>query len=147
MLFRSVISSAQPLRAGAMTWQLAQVFWVGGMWMMHFVLLKALEQLGFASLLVQEVAAYLRPVLMGLALVCVLLQLWVLKQALPIKLLLRDIRGQLLLVALLLACSFFISQTFWPSAEYWLMYSYVALALCGLLLVVQPVPVKHPALH
>ncbi|MCK9534969.1 MAG: DUF4149 domain-containing protein [Pseudomonas sp.] len=130
-----------------MTWQLAQVFWVGGMWMMHFVLLKALEQLGFASLLVQEVAAYLRPVLMGLALVCVLLQLWVLKQALPIKLLLRDIRGQLLLVALLLACSFFISQTFWPSAEYWLMYSYVALALCGLLLVVQPVPVKHPAIH
>lgn len=129
-----------------MTWQLAQVFWVGGIWMMHFVLLAALEKLGFSSLLVQEVADYLRPLLVGLALVCVLLQLLVLKQTMPIKRLVKDMRGQLLLTAIALSCSFFISQALWPSAQYWLIYSYLALGLCGLLLVVQPAPVNHPVI-
>lgn len=114
--------------------------------MMHFVLLAALEKLGFSSLLVQEVADYLRPLLVGLALVCVLLQLLVLKQTMPIKRLVKDMRGQLLLTAVALSCGFFISQTLWPSAQYWLIYSYLALGLCGLLLVVQPVPANHPVI-
>lgn len=67
------------MRASAITWQLAQVFWVGGIWVMHFVLLKALEKVGLASLLIQEVALYMRPLLVGIALVCIILQLWVLK--------------------------------------------------------------------
>lgn len=141
---RFVISSVAPLRAGAITWQLAQVFWVGGMWIMHFVLLKALEKIGFASLLIQEVALYTRPLLVGLALVCVLLQLWVLKQTLSFKGLFKDTRGQLLLLAMALACSFFITQRLWPNAQYWLVYSYLALGMCGLLLVIQPVPMRHP---
>ena len=103
---RCVISSAAPLRAGAITWQLAQVFWVGGIWIMHFVLLKALENLGFASMLVQEVVLYMRPLLVGLALVCMLLQLLVLKQILSVKQLCRDLRGQLLLAGVGLSCSF-----------------------------------------
>lgn len=140
---RCVISSAAPLRAGAITWQLAQVFWVGGIWVMHFVLLKALENLGFASMLVQEVVLYMRPLLVGLALVCMLLQLLVLKQILSVKQLCRDLRGQLLLAGVGLSCSFFITQTFWPSAQYWLLYSYLAMAMCGLLLVIQPVPRQH----
>lgn len=128
------------LSAGAVTWQLAQVFWVGGIWMMHFVLLKVLEKLGFASLLVQEVAQFTRPLLLGLALVCVLLQLLVLKQIMPIKQLIKDTRGQLLLVALLLSLSFFITQRIMPTAQYWLVYSYLAVGMCGLLLVIQPIP-------
>lgn len=123
-----------------MTWQLAQVFWVGGIWMMHFVLLKVLEKLGFASLLVHEVAQFTRPLLIGLALVGVLLQLLVLKQTMSLKYLLKDLRGQLLLVALLLSVSFFITQKFWPAAQYWLVYSYLAVGMCGLLLVLQPIP-------
>ncbi len=144
---RFVISSAAPLRAGAMTWQLAQVFWVGGIWMMHFVLLKTLEELGFASVLVQEVAQYTRPLLVGLALVCVLLQLLVLKQILPVKQLLKDIRGQLLLAVIVLAGSFFITQALWSGAQYWLAYSYIAIGMCGLLLVIQPIPSQYPAMR
>ncbi|NLY13019.1 MAG: DUF4149 domain-containing protein [Gammaproteobacteria bacterium] len=143
---RFAISSAAPLRAGAITWQLAQVLWVGGLWVMHFVLLKALEKIGFASLLVQEVALYVRPLLVGLALVCVFLQLLVLKRLMPLRQLLKDTRGQLLLVAAALACSFFITQAYWPDAQYWLVYSYLALGMCGLLLAVQPVPMRHPAI-
>ena len=108
--------------------------------MMHFVLLKVLEKLGFASLLVQEVAQYARPLLVGLALVCVLLQLLVLKQTMPFKQVLKDSRGQLLLAALILSSSFFMSREFWPAAQYWLVYSYLAVGMCGLLLVLQPIP-------
>ena len=144
---RFAISSAAPLRAGAITWQLVQVFWVGGIWIMHFVLLKTLEKLGFASVLVQEVAQYTRPLLVGLALVCVLLQLLVLKQILPVKQLLKDIRGQLLLAVVVLAGSFFVTQALWSGAQYWLAYSYIAIGLCGLLLVIQPIPSQHPAMR
>lgn len=142
-LLRCVISKVAPLHAGAITWQLAQVFWVGGIWIMHFVLLKALEKLGFASLLVQEVAHYTRPLLTGLALVCVLLQLLVLKQTMPVRQIVKDLRGQLLLAVLLLAGSFFITQMVWPTAQYWLMYSYLAVGMCGLLLVLQPIPGRN----
>jgi len=141
------ISSATPLRAGAMTWQLAQVFWVGGIWIMHFVLLKALEKVGFASMLVQEVAMYTRPLLVGIALACVVLQLLVLKQTMPSRQLLKDLRGRLLLVAAGLAVSYFVTQSLWPAAQYWLVYSYLAMGMCGLLLVIQPVPVVYPALR
>lgn len=139
-LSRSAISSAAPLRAGVMTWQLAQVFWVGGLWVMHFVLLKALEKVGLASLLIQEVALYMRPLLVGIALVCIILQLWVLRLIMPLKQVLKDTRGQLLLASAALACSFFITLNIWPNAQYWLVYSYLALAMCGLLLVIQPLP-------
>lgn len=114
---------------------------------MHFVLLKTLEKLGFASVLVQEVAQYTRPLLVGLALVCVLLQLLVLKQILPVKQLLKDIRGQLLLAVVVLAGSFFVTQALWSGAQYWLAYSYIAIGLCGLLLVIQPIPSQHPAMR
>lgn len=143
---RFAISSNTPLRAGSITWQLAQVFWVGGMWTLHFVLLKALEQLGFADALVREVEQYTRSVVVGLALVCIVLQWLVLMQALPLKKVLKDIRGQLLLVALILSSAFLLMQAIVPSAEYWLRYSYSVLGLSGLLLVVQPVPMQqHPA--
>ncbi|HZJ91937.1 MAG TPA: DUF4149 domain-containing protein [Thiopseudomonas sp.] len=116
------------------------------MWTLHFVLLKALEQLGFADALVREVEQYTRSVVVGLALVCIVLQWLVLMQALPLKKVLKDIRGQLLLVALILSSAFLLMQAIVPSAEYWLRYSYSVLGLSGLLLVVQPVPMQqHPA--
>lgn len=107
---------------------------------MHFVLLKALEKVGLASLLIQEVALYMRPLLVGIALVCIALQLWVLKLLMPWQQVLKDTRGQLLLACVALACSFFITLNIWPSAQSWLVYSYLALGMCGLLLVIQPLP-------
>lgn len=141
----SSISSTAPQHAGAMTWQIAQVFWVGGVWVMHFVLLKALENLGFTNVLVEEVAMYMRPLLIGLAGLCVILQLLVLGQAVSVKRLFQDVRGQLLLASLLLSCSFLLTHAFLPSATIWLEYSYVLLGMCGLLLVIQPVPQYDPA--
>ncbi|HZJ95330.1 MAG TPA: DUF4149 domain-containing protein [Thiopseudomonas sp.] len=135
------------MRASAITWQLAQVFWVGGIWVMHFVLLKALEKVGLASLLIQEVALYMRPLLVGIALVCIILQLWVLKLLMPLKQVIKDTRGQLLLASAALACSFFITLNIWPAAQYWLVYSYLALGMCGLLLVIQPQPRQHTVMR
>ena len=60
---KSVIFKRQPLRAGAISWQLAQTFWVGGLWLLHFVMLPALEKMGLAPLLIEEVDAALRPLL------------------------------------------------------------------------------------
>lgn len=49
------------MRSGRVAWQLAQTLWVGGVWMLHFVLLPALEKFGLAPLLVQEIAGFMRP--------------------------------------------------------------------------------------
>ena len=71
---KSVIFKRQPLRAGAISWQLAQTFWVGGLWLLHFVMLPALEKMGLAPLLIEEVDAALSPLLIGFAAFCVLVQ-------------------------------------------------------------------------
>lgn len=142
--WRFSISSPNQLWAGAITWQIAQVFWVGGLWLLHFVWLPALAKLGFAPVLVQEVTQYTRSVLVGLVLVCVVLQLIVLMQVLPSKRLLKDSRGQLLLVALVLAGAFLLLKVFLPDAQYAANYSYLVLGLSGLFLVIQPIPRQQP---
>ena len=52
----------------------------------------------------------------------------------------RDMRGQLLLVVAAMAGSYFAVRQLLPEAELWLMFSYLVMAFCGLLLVLQPVP-------
>ncbi|MOA62947.1 hypothetical protein D3C78_1885170 [compost metagenome] len=52
----------------------------------------------------------------------------------------RDMRGQLLLAVVAMAASYFMARHFWPGAELWLMFSYLVMAFCGLMLVLQPVP-------
>lgn len=133
------VTSDSRLRAPAIAWQLAQSFWVGGLWLLHFVVLPALVEIGLAPLLVQEIANGLRPLLVGFSLACVLLQTVSLVMALGLPSLWRDLRGQLLLAVLLLGCGFFCSQAGWLGA-YWVMFSYLAMACCGLLLVVQSPP-------
>lgn len=120
-------------------WRLAQTFWVGGLWLLHFVVLPALVHSGLAPLLAQEVGNGLRPLLVGLAVVCVLLQSMSLVAALGLRALWRDVRGQLLLASALLGLAFFVARAGWLT-DYWLMFSYLAMAGCGLLLVVQPTP-------
>ena len=124
--------------AGAISWLLAQTLWVGGLWLLHFLLLPAIAKIGLASLLVEEIGNTLRPLLVGLAAVCAGLQVLVLIRAERLASLWRDSRGQLLLVVVLIAGSYFAV----PEAELWLLFSYLVMAFCGLLLVLQPVPQK-----
>ena len=137
---RFVISNTGTLRAGSISWQLAQTFWVGGLWLLHFVMLPALPKVGLAPLLVDEVAAVLSPLLVGFSAFCALLQCVVLMQAEGAGSLWRDIRGQLLLTVQVMAASYLGVHYGWPDALRWLSFSYLVLALCGLLLVLQPVP-------
>ncbi|MDD0844649.1 DUF4149 domain-containing protein [Pseudomonas sp. Gutcm_11s] len=128
------------MRAGAISWQLAQTFWVGGLWLLHFVLLPALEKMGLAPLLIEEVKAALSPLLVGFAAFCVLVQGLVLAQAEGLCSLWRDLRGQMLLMVLVMAVAFFAVRHWLPGAERWLLFNYLVLALCGLVLVMQPLP-------
>ena len=130
----------RPLRAGGITWQLAQTFWVGGLWLLHFVVLPALGKIGLAPLLIDEVAAGLRPLLVGFAAFCAVLQMLVLLPVLGWRGCWRDTRGQLLLAVVLFAASHFAANAGWFDAQYWTGFSYLAMALCGLLLVLQPNP-------
>lgn len=110
--------------------------------MLHFLLLPAIAKVGLASLLVEELSNSLRPLLVGLAAVCTGLQVLLFIRAQRLAGLWRDMRGQLLLVVLVMAGSYFGVRQWLPEAELWLMFSYLVMAFCGLLLVLQPVPQK-----
>ena len=136
----AIFKRQRPLRAGSISWQLAQTFWVGGLWLLHFVVLPALEKLGLAPLLIAEISGVLAPLLIGFAAFCALLQGMVLAQAEGLPSLWRDMRGQLLLVVLGMAAAFFVVRHWLPDAQRWLQFNYLVLALCGLVLVLQPLP-------
>lgn len=137
---RFAISKAVGLRAGAVAWLLTQTLWVGGLWLLHFLVLPAVANTGLAPLLVEEVDATLRPLLVGLAAVCAGLQVAVLVIDQGLVALWRDSRGQLLLAVMLAAASYLGVHAFMPELRQWLLFSYLAMAFCGLLLVLQPVP-------
>jgi hypothetical protein len=119
---------------------LAQTFWVGGLWLLHFLVLPAIAKLGLAPLLVEEIANAVRPLLVGLAGLCAGLQVLVLIRAERLASLWRDMRGQLLLTVLVMAASYFGVRHFCTAGGLWLMFSYLVMAFCGLLLVLQAVP-------
>ena len=131
-----------PLRFGAMAWQLTQVFWVGSLWLLHIVLLPVLKQIGLAPLLVEEVASLMGGVLVALAGVGVLLQIGLLVRAQGLASLWRDMRGQLLLMALYACGMYFLVRYGVPQALRWQLFSYLILAFSGLVLVLQPAPQK-----
>lgn len=126
------------VRSGRVAWQLAQTLWVGGVWMLHFVLLPALERFGLAPLLIDEIASFMRPVMVGFAAVCVLLQCllaWMVLRR-PVW---RDLRGQMLLLVLVAAAAFFLVAAL-PRWDYWQLFSYLVVAFAGLVLILQPRP-------
>jgi len=128
------------MRAGVISWRLAQTFWVGGLWLLQFVVLPALSKIGLAPLLVEEISGSLQPLLVGFAAFCVVLQALVLIQAAGLQSLWRDVRGQLLLAVLLLAVSYFVAGAEWWESARWMMFSYLVIGLCGLMLVLQEPP-------
>lgn len=137
---KSATPDRQSLNAGTVSWLLAQTFWVGGLWLLQFVVLPALDKIGLAPLLVETVADGLKPLLLGFAGFCVLLQALVLWQARGLAAFTRETRGQLLLTVLVMAAAYFAVRQVAPDAQRWLLFNYLVVALCGLLLVLQPVP-------
>ncbi len=127
-------------RAGAMLWQLTQVLWVGGLWLLYIGLLPVLGQIGLAPLLIHEISGMLSALLVGFSAACVVFQVLVLVQAKGLASLWLDMRGQLLLMALYASTMYFVVRIEWPEAEHWLLFSYLVLGFSGLLLVMQPVP-------
>ncbi|MHC8355890.1 MFS transporter [Pseudomonas sp. LB3P81] len=123
-----------------MLWQLTQMLWVGGLWLLHIGLLPVLGQIGLAPLLIDEIAGELNSLVVGFASACVFFQALVLVQADGLASLWRDIRGQLLLMALYACAMFFAVRIGWPDAVRWQVFSYLVLGFSGLVLVLQPVP-------
>ncbi|MDF3864421.1 DUF4149 domain-containing protein [Pseudomonas denitrificans (nom. rej.)] len=137
---KSATPDRQSLSAGTISWLLAQTFWVGGLWLLQFVVLPALDKIGLAPLLVETVADGLKPLLLGFAGFCVLVQALVLWQARGFAAFTRETRGQLLLTVLVMAAAYFVVRQVAPDAQRWLLFNYLVVALCGLLLVLQPAP-------
>src|SRR5690606_8930827 len=110
-----------------MLWQLAQMLWVGGLWLLHIGLLPVLDHIGLAPLLIDEIAGMLNSLMVGFAAACVIFQALVLVQAEGFASLWRDIRGQLLLMALY-ACAMYVAvRVGWPDAVRWQVFSYLVL--------------------
>ncbi|MGH8334961.1 MAG: MFS transporter [Pseudomonas fluorescens] len=123
-----------------MLWQLTQMLWVGGLWLLHIGLLPVLGKIGLAPLLIDEIAGMLDALMVGFATACVIFQALVLVQAEGRASLWRDIRGQLLMMALYACAMFFAVRFGWPDAVRWQVFSYLVLGFSGLVLVLQPVP-------
>lgn len=131
-------ASLPAVRSGRVAWQLAQTLWVGGAWMLHFVLLPALERFGLAPFLVEEIGSFMRPLVASFAAICVLLQGVICWNALG-SACWRDTRGQVL--ALVLVCSItHLAASWWQEADYWAVFSFLLLCFAGLVLVLQPRP-------
>jgi hypothetical protein len=123
-----------------MLWQLTQMLWVGGLWLLHIGLLPALGKIGLAPLLIDEIEGMLDALMVGFAMACVVFQALVLVQADGLASLWRDIRGQLLMMALYACAMYFVVRFGWPDAVRWETFSYLVLGFSGLLLVLQPLP-------
>lgn len=123
-----------------MLWQLTQMLWVGGLWLLHLGLLPALGLVGLAPLLIEEISTLLSALLVGFSAVCLILQILVLIQSEGLRSLWRDIRGQLLLMAIYACGMYFAVRIFLPEAQRWQLFSYLILGFSGLVLVLQPVP-------
>jgi len=123
-----------------MLWQLAQMLWVGGLWLLYLGLQPVLGKIGLAPLLIDEIRGALDALMVGFATACVIFQALVLIQAEGLVSLWRDIRGQLLLMALYACAMFCVVRLNWPDAVRWEAFSFLVLGFSGLVLVLQPVP-------
>ncbi|EIM15802.1 hypothetical protein [Pseudomonas chlororaphis] len=123
-----------------MLWQLTQMLWVGGVWLLHVGLLPVLGQIGLVPLLIEEIGNVLSALLVGFSAVCIVLQMLVLVRAEGLASLWRDMRGQLLLMALCACTMYFVVRFGLSDVERWQLFSYLVLGFSGLVLVLQPVP-------
>lgn len=113
---------------------------MGGLWLVHFLVLPAIAGMGLAPLLVDEIRMALVPRLVTLAAAAALVQSGLLVYGEGLASLWRDLRGQLLLAALALALMYFAMRHLGVQAPRWQVFNYLMVALCGVLLVLQPAP-------
>lgn len=123
-------------------WQLAQVFWVGGLWVFHVGLVPALKVSGLAPLLVQDVAAQIDRWLIGVAAVGLLTQLAVLARLKGMSAWWRTFSGQMLLVGFTACFGYYTLRYGVSVGERWQMFCFVILGISGIVLVAQPVPAR-----
>jgi len=116
------------------------MFWVGGLVLLHLAILTVLDQTGLVPLLIKGFVGIPGALLVGFAAVCAMVQMAVLVTIERVSSIWRDVRGQLLLVALFSALGYYSLRLWLPSAVHWQLMSYLFLGLAGLLLVLQPVP-------
>ncbi|MDD0973315.1 MFS transporter [Pseudomonas fontis] len=126
--------------AAAVIWQLTQVLWVGGLWILHFGLLPVLGKIGLAPLLIDDISNLVASLLVAFAAFGCGLQVLVLIQVQGLASLWRDMRGQLLLMAVLACAVYFLLRMSVVDQLRWQLFCYLVLGLTGLLLVLQPVP-------
>lgn len=131
-------STVPALRSGRVAWQLTVTLWVGGVWMLHFVLLPALESFGLAPMLTEEIGSFMRPLMVAFAAICAVLQLIIVWTAVSGDWW-KDVRGQLLLLVLIAATVFF-GAKFIAAGDYIQLFCYLIMAFAGLVLVLQPRP-------
>ncbi|PSS47218.1 MFS transporter [Pseudomonas sp. BBP2017] len=108
--------------------------------MLHFGLLPALGQIGLAPLLIEDIGSLMASLLVAFAAFCAGVQALVLIQAQGLASLWRDMRGQLLSMAMLACVAYFALRVGMPGELRWQLFCYLVLGLAGLLLVMQPVP-------
>ena len=123
-------------------WQLAQVFWVGGLWVFHVGLVPALKVSGLAPLLVQDVSAQIDRWLIGVAAVGLLTQLAVLARVRGVSAYWRVFSGQLLLIGFTACIGYYTLRYGVSVGERWQVFCFVVLGISGIVLVAQPVPVR-----
>lgn len=136
--------AASAPRGGRIAWQLSLTLWVGGVWVLHFVLLPALLHFGLAPMLVDEVGGFMRPVMAAFAGFSSALQLLVVWLALGAGWW-RDLRAQLLVLVIATAGLFFaVDMLAMERSQYWQIFCYLVIAFAGLALVLQPRPDETP---
>ncbi|MFK0089077.1 MFS transporter [Pseudomonas sp. NPDC090755] len=123
-------------------WQLAQVFWVGGLWVFHVGLVPALKVSGLAPLLVQDVAVQIDRWLIGVAAVGLLTQLAVLARLQGAAAWWRTFSGQMLLVGFTACVGYYTLRYGISAGERWQMFCFVILGISGIVLAAQPVPTR-----
>lgn len=128
--------------AVSIIWQLTQVLWVGGLWALHLGVLPAMAQVGVAPLLIDELGGQVAVYTVAFGAICLGLQAAVLLLTQGLRRAFRDFRGQLVLVGGFCCLVYFGLVFKTVEALPWRLFCYWALGLCGLLLVLQPVPGK-----
>ena len=108
--------------------------------MLHLAMLAVLDQTGLAPLLIKALAGHSGALLVGVAASCAALQMAVLLGVERFAGIWRDVRGQLLFVAILSAVSYYSLRLWLPGAVSGQLLSYLVLGVSGLLLVLQPAP-------
>ena len=76
-----------------MLWQLTQMLWVGGLWLLQVGLLPVLGRIGLAPLLIDEIAGTFNALVVGFATACLIFQALVLMKAEGLVSLWRVFRG------------------------------------------------------